>query len=99
MPSERLKYHVQLNFTDDRQEALLPRVMTTAAAVRLIIAEQGMEPSCVNHPGDVRYDTDDPVKALELLKYAFTIADGGWWSIQPMPERSAVFHLPRRHRD
>ncbi len=98
MPSENLKYHVQLNFTADHKEALVPGVMTAEAAVRLIKAELGVEPNHFNHPGDVRYDTDDPVKALELLKYAFTIADGGWWAIRPMPEREVVFHLPRRYR-
>ena len=95
--AERLKYHVAFDFTRDKQEELREGVYTEEAGKRLIQAELDLEPSVDNGGGDVRYGTDDPVKALELLKLAFTISAGGWWCHQPMPNGEGdVFHLPTR---
>lgn len=94
---ERPKYHVKFAFTVDRKGSLKPSVYTEEAGKRLIKAELGLEPTTDNGGGDVRYDTNDPVKALELLKLAFTISDGGWWCMEPMPKDQNVFHLPRSH--
>lgn len=93
------KYHVQLNFSGDRKDELIPGVMTSEEAIRFIKTELGVEPSQFNPPGDVQYDTDDSTIALCLLKYGFTIADGGRWKMNPMPENREVFYLPRRRHD
>ena len=92
-----LKYDVKFDFTRDRKEDLREGVYTEEAGKRLIKSELDMIPSVDNGDGDVRYSTNDPVKALELLKLAFTISAGGWWCHNPMPSGPGdVFHLPMR---
>ena len=91
------KYSVAFRFSTDRQDDLKTGIYTETAGKRLIKAELELDPDVDNGSGDVRYHTDDPIKMLELLKLAFTIADGGWWTMKPMPKGENVFHihLPR----
>ena len=97
--TEKLKYGVRFEFTGDEQAELLEGVYTAEAGKQLIKAELGLSPSVENSCNDVRYETDDPAKALELIKLAFTISNGGWITIEPMSKKFGVFHLPRRNRD
>ena len=89
-------YEVKFDFTTERQDDLRAGVYTTDAGKRLIKAELGLTPNVENPGGDVRYKTNNPTVALELLKLAFTISAGGWVVINPMPESHTVFHLPMR---
>ncbi len=89
-------YKVKFNFTMGFQESLRAGVYTVEAGKRLIKAELGLHPSCENPDGDVRYEVDAPEQFIELLKLAFTISNGGWVRIEPMPEGVSVFLLPTR---
>ena len=89
------KYEVAFDFTSEKQEDLRSEVYAMSAGKRLIKAELGLTPS-VDNGCDVRYATDDPAEALELLKLAFTISAGGWIVCEPMPKGIGVFHLPTR---
>jgi len=87
------KYSVAFRFTIDTKENLRPGIYTESAGKRLIKAELNLDPDVDNGGGDVRYYTEDPAIALELLKLAFTISNGGWWTMSPMPKDQNVFHL------
>jgi len=88
-----MKYHIKFDFTEDKQEALLATVWPETLAKRIIFSELGLEPSTDNGHGDVRYDTDDPVLMLELMKIAKQHSAGGWWCVEPMPVNNNVFHF------
>jgi hypothetical protein len=96
MTEERRKYSIALQFTKDQEGDLIPGVCIGGIAKRLITAMVGIDPYDEYDEGDLRYETDDAEVFAILLKLAYIIAKGGWFSIEPMPPGIGVFHLPSR---
>lgn len=91
-----MTYRIKFDFTTDRQQDLQEEIWPVSLAKRIIKAELGLIPCAENSGGDIRYETEDPEKFVELLKLAFAHSAGGWWSMTHMPEGFSVFYLPSR---
>jgi len=90
--TELFKYEIGFDFTKDSQINLREHIWPETLAKRIIKSEFGLDPHVDNGANDVRYETENPVLFIELLKILQYASGGGWWCSKPMPQGYNVFH-------
>ena len=90
-----MSYSIKFDFTGDKLEDLREDIWPITLAKRIIKAEFGMGPN-VDNGEDIRYVTESASTFVELLRIAINHSAGGWWTADPMPKESHVYHLPTR---